>query len=413
MPDSDKVKPRNILHWFRSKDLRIQDNKALSAASEKAQESKDSTLICMYLFSPKDMEWHGTSAARTDFILGTLKGLKEDLAGKNIPLVCVTAEERADKSDSVMKFVKDNDISHIFANIEYEVDELRRDVKVAKLVAKEKKLTFQPMHDQTVVLPGQLTGADPSKPMKVFTPYHKTWCKYVLDNADELLALAPEPEGNPASAKKSLSKLFDSKDYAVPDLPASKQYPELQDPAHIRKLWPPGHAAAVNRLNHFLAKKAKSYALHRSEPAKDCTSRLSPYFASGSLSAREAVVKCAEHSGGSYDFSDEGTGIGAWVREICFREFYRHMLALFPHTSMNLPQNLKFEGRDMGGPVRGQEARGCRRGELAEVGRGEDRISARGRGDAPAEQRSLPAQPGAHECRQFPAHEPPTRLQEG
>ncbi|KAI9657875.1 MAG: hypothetical protein M1831_004111 [Alyxoria varia] len=344
MPASDKVKPRNILHWFRSKDLRIQDNKALSAASEKAQENKDSALICLYLFSPKDMEWHGTSAARTDFILGTLKGIREELAGKNIPLVCVTAEERSDKASSVLKFAKDNDISHMFANIEYEVDELRRDVKVAKLVAEEKEMTFKPMHDQTVVLPGHLTGADGSKPMKVFTPYHKTWCKYVRDNVDELLTLAPEPKANSDSSKKALSNLFDSEEYAVPSLPESKQYPPCQDPAHIRKLWPPGHTAAQTRLSHFLSKKVKTYALHRSEPAKDCTSRLSPYFSSGSLSAREAVVACAEHNGNSYDFSEEGTGVGAWVREICFREFYRHMLALYPHTSMNLPQNLKFEG---------------------------------------------------------------------
>ena len=49
-------KPRNVLHWFRSKDLRMQDNKGLSAASKKAKEGKGH-LITMYLFSPKDMDW--------------------------------------------------------------------------------------------------------------------------------------------------------------------------------------------------------------------------------------------------------------------------------------------------------------------------------------------------------------------
>ena len=35
----DEPKPKVILHWFRAKDLRIRDNKALFAASEKAQEA--------------------------------------------------------------------------------------------------------------------------------------------------------------------------------------------------------------------------------------------------------------------------------------------------------------------------------------------------------------------------------------
>ena len=48
--------PRNVLHWFRSKDLRMEDNWALAEASKKAREAKGH-LITMYLFSPKDMDW--------------------------------------------------------------------------------------------------------------------------------------------------------------------------------------------------------------------------------------------------------------------------------------------------------------------------------------------------------------------
>jgi len=114
------AKPRNVLHWFRSKDLRQEDNKALHAASQKAKEGSGS-LITMYLFSPKDMDWHGTSAARSDFILKSLRILKEQLESKNIPLAMVTTEERRTKTEKVMQFVKDNDISHIYANMEYEV----------------------------------------------------------------------------------------------------------------------------------------------------------------------------------------------------------------------------------------------------------------------------------------------------
>lgn len=98
-------KPRNVLHWFRSKDIRQDDNRALHAASKKAKEGSGS-LITLYLFSPKDMDWHGTSPARTDFILESLRGLKEQLQEKNIPLAMITAKERAEKTEDIMELLR-------------------------------------------------------------------------------------------------------------------------------------------------------------------------------------------------------------------------------------------------------------------------------------------------------------------
>ena len=89
----DQKTTRNVLHWFRSKDIREDDNRGLHAAAEKAKEGSGS-LITMYLFSPKDMEWHGTSPARSDFIFESLRELKSKLHEKNIPLAIVTADER-------------------------------------------------------------------------------------------------------------------------------------------------------------------------------------------------------------------------------------------------------------------------------------------------------------------------------
>ena len=331
-------KPSNILHWFRSKDLRMEDNAALSAASKKAQEGSGH-LITLYLFSPKDLEWHGTSPARIDFILQSMQLLKHQLAKQHIPFACITAEERGDKVDEVMKFVKENDISHVYANIEYEVDELRRDKKFAHRVAEEKNLGFEALHDQTVVEPGVLTTGS-GGPHKVFTPYHNVWLAEVANNRD-LIKTYESPAANAASASKDLKALFDT---TVPALPESKQFDSKDDQTRIRKLWPAGHDAAMQRLAHFLKKKVQNYKRDRSEPAKNSTSRLSPYFATGVLSVREALAAAAEHNETGTDFSESGDpGIASWVREIVFREFYRQMLVITPHDSMNLPHNLKFE----------------------------------------------------------------------
>nr|POF05455.1 deoxyribodipyrimidine photo-lyase [Quercus suber] len=332
------VQPRNILHWFRSKDLRQEDNRGLHAAAQKAKEGS-SSLITMYLFSPKDMEWHGTSPARSDFILESLRILKEQLARKHIPLAIVTVDERGGKTDKVLDFVKKHDVSHVYANMEYEVDELRRDVDFAKKVEKESDISFEALHDQTVLVPGSVTTGS-GGPHKVFTPYHKVWLAEIQSDPS-LYDVVPAPEANDESATKTFSKLFES---SMPSLPEDKHFASKDDETRIRQLWPAGHDAGIDRLNHFLSEKVADYAAHRSEPARDPSSRLSPYFSSGVISVREALVAASKHIKSS-DFSPSGgsAGIASWVRELVFREFYRQVTVCTPHTTMNLPQNLKFD----------------------------------------------------------------------
>lgn len=334
---STSSKPKNVLHWFRSKDLRQHDNRALHAASEKAKTGEgSSSLIGLYVYSPKDFLWHGTSPARCDFLLESLRLLKEELEGKNIPLAVVTAEGRKDVVPKVLEFVKKWDASHVFANMEYEVDELRRDIEVAGH-AKDEGFGFEVLHDQTVVKPGELkTGA--GGPHKVFTPYHRDWLVYTKKHKD-LLELSPEPEGNEKDAKEKLGELFGGD---MPGLPEGKEFASKEEKDRIRKLWPAGHEKGLERCEEFLKKKVKIYAKHRSDPSKDASSRLSAYFASGVISVREALQKCTEHNDGAH-FDAGEVGIDSWVREIVFREFYRHTIIGVPHDSMNLPHNLKFD----------------------------------------------------------------------
>ncbi|KAK6435904.1 hypothetical protein LTR95_007906 [Oleoguttula sp. CCFEE 5521] len=332
-------KPRNVLHWFRAKDLRLEDNRALHAAAQKAKEGKG-YLLAMYLHSPKDLEWHGTSPARTDFIMENLRIMKDQLQKRHIPLAIVTAAERSEKATKVMNFVKEHDISHMYANIEYEVDELRRDIKVAKLVQAEKEVSFEALHDQTVIVPGALkTGA--GGPMKVFTPYHKSWLAETKSDPS-LLDTVPVPEGNDKKAAKEYKKLFDTKVPGLEDLPESKQFESTKERDQIRKLWPAGNAAGMKRLGDFLQKKIETYAADRSNPALDPGSRMSAYFSTGVVSVREVLKKTKEFNKNKH-FDAGDAGVASWVREIVFREHYRQIMVVIPHNSLNLPQNLKFD----------------------------------------------------------------------
>ncbi|KAK6008518.1 hypothetical protein QM012_000421 [Aureobasidium pullulans] len=327
---------RNVLHWFRSKDVRADDNRALNAASQKAKEG-DGALITMYLYSPKDLEWHGTSPARSDFLLESLSLLQKQLREKNIPMAIVTAEERADKTDKVIEFIKDNDISHVYGNFEYEIDEIHRDIKVAHHIQEEKDVSIELLHDQTVLEPGLLvTGS--GTPMKVFTPYHKAWLSETKENPEHLDLVGP-PEANDKSANEKLKKLFDSK---MPSLSENKDFISDEERQRIRELWPAGHEAGIKRLQYFLKEKVSDYASHRSEPARDPSSRLSAYFSAGVISVREALAAAKKQNNNKH-FDAGDSGIASWVREIVFREFYRQVLVNIPHNAMNLPQNLKFD----------------------------------------------------------------------
>ncbi|KKY25299.1 putative deoxyribodipyrimidine photo-lyase [Phaeomoniella chlamydospora] len=331
----------HVAHWFRSKDLRIEDNTALHHASQLAQE-KGVPLVTFYLMCAKEFEWHGTSPARTDFVLQALDGMQKELKEKyNIPLVFIDAPDRKDKVSKVVDFLNENEISHVFANYEYEYDELRRDIQ---LLDEIDDIQFSLYHDQTIVEPGTVRSVG-DKPMKVFTPYHKAWLSVVKDDPS-LLDTHPSPSPNDKSVLRSHSSLFETK---VPSAPSNKQFASDADRKRTRDLWPAGHAAGVARLQHFLNDKISSYAETRSNPAADSTSRLSAYFSSGQISLRETLSAVRKHNKGSADFSSP-PGISSWVRELCFRELYRQMLVIIPHNSLNLPQNLKYDSVDWENP---------------------------------------------------------------
>lgn len=330
---------RNVLHWFRSKDLRLLDNRALHAASKKAEEG-DGALITLYVHSPEDLEWHGTSPARTDLILETLSLMQAELQTDNIPLYIHETAARNKLVPDVLKFIRDNDVSHVYGNFEYEIDELNRDLRLGRAL-KDEKISFEVLHDQCAVNPGSLkTGS--GGPHKVFTPYHKVWLLEMSKKGKTILDLLPKPSGNSGEKKKKCDDL-DLFKTEVPKLPDSKSFKSDEERQRIRKLWPAGHKAAKERLVEFLDGKVKEYANTRSDPAADSTSRMSAYFSTGTISVRETLAYCRDRNKGSSDFSEtKGRGMSAWVREIVFREYYRQLIAVMPHNSLNLPQNLKM-----------------------------------------------------------------------
>jgi len=89
----------------------------------------------------------------------------------NVPLHIVSYDRRLSiPRKLVTEVFTELKTTHVFANIEYEVDELRRDIATVRM-GREKGLDVQCVHDRLVVPPGRITS-QAGKPMSVFRYVH-------------------------------------------------------------------------------------------------------------------------------------------------------------------------------------------------------------------------------------------------
>lgn len=73
----------------------------------------------------------------------------------HIPFHVVVQKRRKDIPTFILDFCEKYDARNLFANIEYEVDELRRDIEILKLcLSKGYRANFE--HDKCMVEPGKL-----------------------------------------------------------------------------------------------------------------------------------------------------------------------------------------------------------------------------------------------------------------
>lgn len=303
----------SVLHWFK-RDLRTMDNRALSLASDMAK-SKGVPLICMFIVSPQDYQAHLTANVRVDFELRTLAILKEDLAELDIPLHVETIEARKTVPDHILDLCNKWGAKHIFCNIEYEVDELRREkIMIDKCLARQ--ISFTAVHDDVAVAPGALkTGG--GKQYSVYTPWYRSWVAYVQSHPGILDAF-PSPTQNPASARDRFKEIFDSQ---LPPTPPNKTLTD-DEKKRFHSMWPAGEHEAHERLEKFLEEKVGRYKDTRSFPAAGSTAVLSVHFSTGTLAARTAIREARDRNT-SKNLDGGNLGIAGWIGEVAWRDFYK------------------------------------------------------------------------------------------
>ncbi|BBI66557.1 hypothetical protein PKHYL_07480 [Psychrobacter sp. KH172YL61] len=175
---SDSDSPLHYLMWFR-RDLRIHDNTALAALCERANED-NASVSAIFFLTPEQWQQHDTSLVQVDHIARTLPILAKDLKSQlNITLMVQLCPSFSDCIESLTSLCKDNDISCVMANHEYEGNEIGRDEQLCEQLAKD-DIEFVRWHDQCILPPLSITTNDGDSMYKVFTPFYKKW-RHTLD----------------------------------------------------------------------------------------------------------------------------------------------------------------------------------------------------------------------------------------
>ena len=292
----DTAKDGCVVYWQRMKDIRLKDNKALSLASETAIKHKR-PLVILHVLSTGDFVSHDRGPARIDFVLRNLRALQDELDPLNIPLAIRTLENRKTVPQDVLDLCKEWKASHIFANLEYEVDELRRDISLLELVGSQgDKPRVSLQHDYVLVVPG-IVKTGQGKQYSVFSPFHRNWSGIMSADLEQHSKEWALPEANDDSVRthKVFGELFK---IVVPESVPGFEMPSKEFADEVHKLFPVGTDAAEEMLQRFFTTKTRKgyfaespladgavtdakesrlakYSSGRNEPGFDGVSRLS------------------------------------------------------------------------------------------------------------------------------------------
>ncbi len=374
---------KNYLMWFR-RDLRLSDNTALTQLFDAALqpvatgeltalESNVSTVHAVYSITCKQWLEQDMSLVQMDFIFRTLKQFAKALSHMlNLKLHIIMSDTFDGSVTDITQLCQSLNITHVFANTEYEVNEQTRDERLAQRLA-ALNIKFKRYHDQCILPPNSVkTNADTL--YKVFTPFYNKW--------QSIIAASPVMLYDLPSVNHGLNNDNDSPLPATPGMPSMPSMPTtlttslatlekyhqrtlsqfqqhygyttaaMQDLlTHARQDYPAGEVAAITRVESFINEDIADYNTARDKPALMATSQLSAYLTVGAISARLCYQRANAlltqdasqkvdvdidtnfdidpHVGlnkGSPEFGQSQTDIERWISELAWRDFYRHVI---------------------------------------------------------------------------------------
>jgi len=170
--------------------------------------------------------------------------------------------------------------------------------------ARRSRVSVDVHHGITVVPPAELRPSTGGDSYQVFTPYLRRWLEAPWRPVDRAPRHIPPVVGLQLQGIEALDSL----------VPAGRSQNVIAG----------GESAARRRLDAFIGNGLEQYDDRRDDLAGDDTSRLSADLHFGCLSPLETAVRVRPLEGG-----------GAFVRQLCWRDFFHQILAARPDSASN------------------------------------------------------------------------------
>lgn len=291
------------LLWF-SRDLRLSDNPALTAALARGQ-----PVIPVFILDDDDAgDWAPLGASRW-WLHHSLLSLTKALQALGSTLVL----RRGRAATVLAEVAAEARATAVHWNRRYEPWALSRNEKIKKSLT-GKGLEVQSFNSALLCEPWALRNKS-GMPFRVFTPFWKT-----LRSSLSAVTTSPAPSRMPPPACSIKSD-------ALETWQLTPQRPNWA--SEFSQVWAPGEKGALHRLAEFGKHAAARYHERRNIPSVAGTSRLSPHLHFGEVGPRQIWRTLTTHL-----MAREGNplsgGVETFLSEIAWREFSYHLLFHFP-----------------------------------------------------------------------------------
>lgn len=282
---ANEIKYKNSLFIFR-RDLRLQDNSALSAALRQSV-----NVFSVFIFDPSLLRLERSNACH--FLYNCLDELAGEIASRSGQLIFLSGKP----SNKIIDFIKQENIEAVFINRDYSPYALKRDQEIQS-ACKKLNVDFHCFADQLLLEPEETLKSD-GKPYTVFTPYFR--------NATQKPVAFPQklPQGNIMTTKN-----------------AAQLTTFLKKPINKLDIYPARPRATVKKILNNLH-DFRHYELQRNVPALHGTTYLSAYLRFGVCSAREAFHCIHKNLDPQHPL----------IRQLYWRDFFTHIGFHFPHVA--------------------------------------------------------------------------------
>ena len=264
-----------------TRDLRVHDNPALTAALAAAE-----TVLPLFVLDDGiSGTRYGAAANRRTFLLESLVDLDTSLR----KLGGALDVRRGDVVAETLRAAREVGATTVFASADVSPYAVARERRLAA------EVDLRLVDGSFVVPAGEVTPTG-NDHYQVFSPYFRAWSQVPMG----------APEQMPVAMR----------------LPGGVE-PGPVPAGEVTALLPGGESAGVGRAGAWLRTHLDSYGSDGHDAiAADATSRLSPYLHFGCISPRALAVRAQERGG------------GAFVRQLCWRDFYAQILFARPRTQV-------------------------------------------------------------------------------